>query len=1546
MIASRFALGFLVAVATAAAYAGPQTFAQRTTRINAGILIIESQRTGPAAGLPNGTPLNGAPHVWGSLDRDNSIRPAGWTFENPRASTTLTQALQLRWNALTGAALQLNTRLSKRTAAYWEVSLANSADDVLSDFDILLLPVSAGLQLNPLERERLRKFIDQGGILWVDIQTSASFIDVANPTPMPFALWQSNADILANLNHPILNSPNPVTFEDLYWMQSGGSRLIRPVQLSQEGLAGLANILGWVQGESFRMQQIAGVPGAGGGDFISLGQIGDGYLAVTTRGVSQTLNRGFSGGVVNANLGFNSTGPVSDAAFTASAKLAVNLVSLATSFPGLHRGSRKMHSSGVDLAAPLFLRWEGATATNRQPVVYKGRVICVSNGQLVVLDGNPTRDIDGDGNPDDGDFDPPGSGYDILWRSTPINNPSSPVCAEVPNATLNTLRPGFRAVDQILVTDASGAVLVFDLDATPGPGNLVAPLRTIQPPDAALVSGDPYPPTVHNGMALVADTRSTGTSGRVWIIDLAASDRLQTPDDWSIQGSPRLPEPGGSPVVGYIPIADNSGGVDLVVYVPTKPGTGVVSRPAGITSLWLGVRGEKPLQFDDNTPGVLRVTTRASLQSLPVYMGPLHPYGPKISIIDNFGNPLSGAQLGSVFTGAVSQSTPGELQFSMNGSLPAGAQVRIDYMINWGAVGPTVPSDIFIRGDIGLPDDTGNSRRILGSPALSSQGNLFVVAGDGNSGGGLFCFKEQGRGDFRLLYRWELFGNITFNINSVPGGQQQPVSVRPAVIDEDYLVTNFLNFLNGEINNLSFRGGPTVRGDTVYVLANGNKPFFNSPVTTLLAFKADPEPVELDVEGLQAGFTIVQPDIARSLSKSAPETFSAIQPAQYTFEPNVGGSNRGRIRFNNLMTAGRGRIRDSLNTSLPIIIRRGGQGDLLVEPELSIEDGNYIPGFARGRWSPLRWYMCFQGSVGRGQPLVTGDTLYYAGSSVLPSLFVGNFPPVQRGFLIGMDSRIAANDPYMKPISIRPWVLQANSVMPSTDSIGFSSNPVVRWPQVRGVQSFDDLRVRYLQAAIDAPGSVCEGVIGGEGVLMTWTAGRVYAFSRADFLIADEGRVSRFDSAGNPIWSTDSTIKTGESVSTTVVGDDIPLSRPTKVYGAGDNTYWIVDSGNDRITRIDSGGRELRTLRGFKIDPRFRPEGLTDNAPITLRLPKDVLVYTTVQTTGQQRFTNPRPRELWVHYLIADSGNFRLVELIDRYELDPNDGRVIGVVQYQDTQGVNQRALGVILWHSPAELTGKQYAYNSISRTFADDGSGNIRPILAFGFGNFEPGKSSFGLDAPQGPGVDIASGLGGIVVYDPARGASEVITQFVAPTIPANAFYVDSTSSFSSAARPGGTRKMAGLSSVTIRIVPNNANGDLALMFCDNSGVYELVKSGQDWVVRWMLPNEAFRVMRRFPNGQPFPDSNPQNFRAAYARRLDSGEVVVTSSYFGRTRSGLPYAGEVVLLDGSFGGGPNEPGYDLSKVNLGFNNLSVKFELPPVQGTRGLVVPVFADRR
>jgi hypothetical protein len=131
-------------------------------------------------------------------------------------------------------------------------------------------------------------------------------------------------------------------------------------------------------------------------------------------------------------------------------------------------------------------------------------------------------------------------------------------------------------------------------------------------------------------------------------------------------------------------------------------------------------------------------------------------------------------------------------------------------------------------------------------------------------------------------------------------------------------------------------------------------------------------------------------------------------------------------------------------------------------------------------------------------------------------------------------------------------------------------------------------------------------------------------------------------------------------------------------------------------------------------------------------------------------------------------------------------------------------------------------------------------------------------------------------------------------------------------------------------------------VMVADSTGVYEFPLPAADdetGAVIWMLPNEAYRVLRRADNDTgPVSAGNPRNLRATYARRLDSGDVLIVNGFAGKTRGNNDFLGEIVQLDGG--------SYNNSATNLGFSISSIRAELGPVQGTRGLILPLFADRR
>jgi hypothetical protein len=136
------------------------------------------------------------------------------------------------------------------------------------------------------------------------------------------------------------------------------------------------------------------------------------------------------------------------------------------------------------------------------------------------------------------------------------------------------------------------------------------------------------------------------------------------------------------------------------------------------------------------------------------------------------------------------------------------------------------------------------------------------------------------------------------------------------------------------------------------------------------------------------------------------------------------------------------------------------------------------------------------------------------------------------------------------------------------------------------------------------------------------------------------------------------------------------------------------------------------------------------------------------------------------------------------------------------------------------------------------------------------------------------------------------------------------------------------------------------AIMFTDATGVYEIVNNGGTWQVDWMLPREVYQVMRRTTVGDLPTPNNPVDFRPTYARRLSSGEVLVVNGYMGHLRDGSDFFGEIIQVDGSITPGIFNANFQYGTENLGFNSLSIRFGLPPTQGARGIVLPVFADRR
>lgn len=1551
------------AILACAVCSAQQRYAQHSVTINAGILLLDALQTS------SGALADDTPHALYNFDSNTRVKPAAWNIDNPQHPSLVDAAINTRWGALVG--LQVH----KQDAAYWEVSLSQLTEAQLAQYDFLLLPAHGNVSLNTAEREKLRRFVDKGGILWIDINANIGGnntvpgLDIINNTPLPFALGSANSFLLNPYwDHPLLSHPFRISQQELALLPHASSPSVR--QVTSGDIGAMSTIEIGVTGDSTKLQRITGDVPANGMD-IAVGKIGDGYEVVTTQGVATTLNNvpGVAG-----NNAYTGAPPIFNATSNAAAKFVVNAINLAGSYNEEGRGPRNANSSPVSIDAPMLSDFVAPGAFTpgskgyRSAAVYKGMLV-VSNGtQLYVYNAVPGTDLAHTGSPDQGipDYLASGTSYDLIWQSSSLGTISGPTCIEVPAAPAGQQ-------DQVWVVDGRGHMLEFDVfQHFSGPNiNAVTPDKDIAPPttaggDASFTANDgpgPYAPTASDGLLFVSDmTSGTGSEGRVWIADPVAKTMLKpvgAADGWFAGGQSNgiIPEPTGPVTVGYIPIQDNSGGSDRVVYIPTRASSLGSSNTGGVTSLWVGARGERPQSFTVNA-NQLVVVTRATQNGNEVYFpdpSETDPtalaLGPKLTVLDQNGNPLNAPTMANYFTGQVTQFA-GVLNFQMSNPSGLAADypnytVRVDYTLNWAGQ----PSDTakYLRGQLFLPDDDNHSRRILNEIALSPQGTMHLVFSTqdpstaDNAGGSYYAISEEGRGQFIVKARYDLYNSFYALLDS-----STEVLYKATFRNRDP-VTSIFPFLSAPLTNLTYISSPVISNGVVYVTAEG---FIGSvPNTIVMAFKAEPDTVEIKTGDLGPNPEIFQPNILQTLpDKTHPDQSKqiTIAPNQYKYEQQP-GADYGIIRFENLSQTSSGELNNVFNLSEPVIIRKSGSPDSLLEPD---RNGS--------RWSPLLWYTVFTGvgntnagHVGQTGPvLVAGNTLFMPATSVLPS-FLSGPPYVPQGMLFGMTTDISTNDPFMSADPDRPWLnqlFQMGAPLGTTISINnILPNPDFVWPQASGVTSFNDYRTRVLQSTLSGS-SIAYGLIGAADKLYAWSDNGLFGFSRADFTITDENRAAEMDAVGNPIWSTDQSLTTGPA-DVGGAGTVHPLVHPVRAYPLGQDQTLVVDPGSDRLALLDRDGRETRSIDKFALDPNgFRPEGYRANEPTTFSRPEDVAAYTTIVTTGNP-LANPQAAEYWEHYLVADTGNNRLVDIVDRYAYNPATEQI-----------GNPIALGVLYWHSPEIVAGKKYSYTSVSRIFLGGASGAWK--IAAGVTNVEPTAAGGGL-AQQSSGAtqEAATGNGGIIVFDNAN--TQIINSVAVPSIGGNILFTpDSTSElngiFSQPAVNGRNKLIHSLNSVSTA----NVNGQLAIMFTDDSGVYEVQDSGGgNWAVTWMLPRTVpvslgvsapvYSVMRRTTSSDVPTTDNPLDFRPTYAKRLPSGDVLIVNGYVGRFRKAptdpaQQFRGEIIGVDGTTTSSPNPTGfgYDPTQQNLGFSSKSIKFEIPPVTGTRGLVAPTFADRR
>lgn len=1556
----RLALSLAAALAIPAAWS-QTSYASAVKPIHAGVLLLDGNVNG------GGNVVNPAPFVWYNLDRNGAVKPAGWDISNPKASALATTEMSTRW-ATFGQTVTAGTRLTKSEAGYWEVRASSLSVSDVAQFDVLYANVSNNLSLSPKEREALRAFVDGGGVLWIDVSQAAT-LDLINGFPTGFKTSNVGSGTLkVDPFATVATSPFALGARELSSAMSQSTGIISPVLPADLVNGGGTDIslLNQTVGYDYGAEAKT-VAYDSSGTIITVSRHGAGFIVVSTRGIGASLNQVLVGSSYDPNVGFYADAPAFDRSSSAAAEFAVNVASLSASHSSSQNDSRQSNSIGTDLGAPLLKTFSSPIGYNVQnysqyaPAIYKGLIVVSVNDRtsglshLEVYNAKPGADLDGTGPGDKGIADfKLGNPQDLIWKSQDMPGPiSAPTCFEVSNPASGV------PVDQIVVDAADGYIYAYDAfdldlsghiigDTAATPKYQIQPTTggTIQTPSYTQLGSGPFAPTFQEGLLFVVDTQVAGSipAGRVWVVNPAQGAVVTDAagQQFVVGGSanPSIPAPSGSVTVGYIPVQDNSGGYDRVVYVPTRP-TG--TSAAGLTSLWFGVRGEAPISVT-NTGGNLQITTRSQprVADLNISTTPADPLGFKLSVIDGNGRPYAqNSPLISQFSGTYSNAGVGVVNVPFSGVLAATDNLRVDYTLDWG--NPTITNAI-LRGSLTFPDNSQFGRRILGSMPLAPNGTLFATVSSqqkANPGGDLYAISEQGYGKFKLIYRFSAYDahQITESGGFITYGE--------TFADTDGMI-NYAAGLQGSITNLTFASAPAVRGSDVFVTLVGDKTTGTGtiPVSVVLALKENPEPVEIHVGGLQDNFQIIQPDLTSSDDRINPKLSVQVLANQYSYVKDSTGTN-GVITIDNLMSSDRGPISNALSLSQPIIIRQAGLTDTLIEPSQN------------GIWNPIEWYAVLEGFDSPATPKATGSTLLISGASQLDGVLNGTTPAMvgaSYGFNIDVPSTDGTN--LIQDPRGRSWMVQAPLVVSTT---AFATSPYLKWPSFAGASSGASMAnqigflLRRLPQA-EVPGTTNLWAVGaGEGTLATIgssaSGSELAAFQLADFLVADEGRVARFDGSGDALYTSESTLGTGLVADVSNVGDVSKLVRPVRAYGISNTEMLVVDQGANRVVRMGNNGRENRSITGFIVDPVHPVAGYDAGEPSQLSGPKDATMYTEYVLAANNTFTSPNAYEYWVHYLIADAGNRRLVDLVDRYVSD-SSGNVLAPIQ-----------LGVLNWHSViyngasgvATLNGKNWTYDSVSR-LVDPSSGLA--IYAAGIGS-APSAGSTDLANPATSDAEENTGNGGVLLLRQGQ-SSIVISKAAIPAQPANILF-DSTGTLNSIARSARYHRFAGVQSVNIRAYYNSvaARISYAVMIADASGVYEIVPSDptdltKDWNVQWMLTNEAYQAMRGLSvpvtTTIGTPDaSNPLTLRAAYARRLSSGDVLIVNSYYGTLKDlSTNFSGEVVVVDGTIDATNSDAnfGFGFGKQNLGFGNASFRFQLPPIHGARTLQIPVFADKQ
>ncbi len=1474
-------LSILIALTALAYLACPgwaYIYAGKRKKINCGILYVGGGSQPLSAGLDqygNTNPSGGVGDLFYLLDQRMDLKPGGWSLENPLAPGSPSFGL------------------TKADPKYWIVDLSSVRS--LTRMHVLYLPASGKVNLTEEDREKLREFVDGGGVLWIDNTSSGGsaldFQDTFFILDFKF-LESAGVDVPFSRHHPLLTLPFWLTDADVSMLGATYGR-----NVCEPGYD--PNRSTWAGDQPLNFDVlypvVMNMPSAGSTlrPSVAANHYGSGRIVATSNYVGRGcyLNFPFS---------------------TPSYKFAYNVIAWASSWTHLRKDPRHSGNSidtvgGTKLLETWTLPVPPSSSSESAPVIYKNVAFYSSGSTLFALDIMPQEDLDQDGNPDDGAQGLPGGmpdlGQDIIWLWEGDGNLSSPSLVTAQNPFVPN-----QSIEAVLVMSSTGVVHMLQAF----PVNPANPMQ-LSPETTEILPGgwsteapisNPSPPLYANGwiFAMNGEGRmcAYNPSLEAWMGQQPNPPQVDT--KWRVPGQmyQGMADPRYGPLYGFVK-NDTSGATVGMLYWFGGPWNAANVQDAERNDHVYGV----PVYVSNDRLKVER-TDATKVECRTGYRDAYMSENPRPLIQVYSGGVMSVPSMVYPNTRLANILAPGNdrgyVTFEFAGTLSPDAIVYGTYAMDYAKHQIEYQPNTRLRVPLEPRSNSSNSvpeTQITGMPAMGPKNMIFLNGKrtSPDSGGSIYGLVNDGSTQY-TKWSYLLHSGVT---DSMLLGASAGVQIPGVIFGQD--PKDPLTYGQSMAQPQAF-SSPAVSGDKVFVTLTGSGG--NGPNAALACFKANSDFVIriTDTSGYSSGGSgsnstvdrkpkrLINDSTGREMSVKIWQPNLIAPAGGITVTPLIGAVpvprdmidyERGIITFDNF---------DRLKL-------RGGTGNVMMTGTFSPSLPVWV--FVDNMEIPIDW-STWQPSVDLAKILPGPKQIPQAGNASVDLSGWNNLlwyyivPPHESG-----GTRVPCSGIHSSPVVI------GNSVYFTCDD-GY----LYVLPAETGVTSGGQLlespiwseKITTSNVAGGGAGQATTSVAGSNGVLLVPAGDGLHAFTNATTLVADGNRLVEVDGAGEATWSIDAItwpVRIPQSADAMPAVTSGPINKPARVRYMGTNELLLVNSGANQVVKIDKSGTVGLSRTRVQVNGAAQPDGYTrwvwdkftdpgnllrPGQPTELRGPTDALFW--------QELEGGR---LVYHCLIADSGNHRVLDLVYRVVVD-KDGRP----QYLDARAPADPSSGYYLpelnWVSVTDSMNERYTYECIqlvpSVSATTPGSQEIWAAVSNYRANLGPG------------GAPLTQGLGGAIVAlayrAPLEGGGWNYNTPLSGQIVAACDRINW----------GGVRPLA--SPRYFQVIDQLSSGpnptmERHMLVCDNYGVYEVVIGGTapaPTLIRAVTDEDYMNLPRTIiseTDNKPLDACGSIGVRlvANSVQRLPNGNWLICNGYAGADETGnRKFGGEVFEYDWS----------------------------------------------